>query len=717
MNIKSLVLLLVVLPISVFAATRDSNVRIGVNRMSMAGVRGANMSASLKTGDDKSETDSVKKTLTKNVSGAAKTDVDKNKESEEKDVIEEKEIDGDKCRLDYRSCMDDFCLLDESEGGRCACSDNINKSKSLIQEIQDIQKQASSLYTEGVEREKLGAKAILVFGESDRAKKASRVSGIDLSLWLSGDGGDLSADDDIGDSLYAMAADSCAYVLKSCASRASMEEKLYSRQVVQDCKAFDSYLKEQKNAAESNKNTAQAAVRKARLEMLDTTNKYNRGECLLAYKSCVADKGGCGVNFENCLDASLLERRSNACENILNQCMAVKDIVLQDWQDESSYILAEAAKYVDKNRRGTCLAKIQNCLEEGCSTTTESACLTNINVAAGICPIITECDELVPGLKNVVKDKLGYLQTKFCENDVDKCLQERCGKNYTAPECVGKKPMEIAALCPQDMFPSCKKTAQFDIIVQAAMLQMDYQMLQGCLNYFGEKLNTVCGTDMNCLPKSNIVAGLTELPDGENAIAVLRNEVRAESMSAVSEFFVKLEQDKTVSACKDSQKPSGQRNLGDVVFNTARMIAEINAENRALGELEVKIAELSRKRDVEQARKVCLETYVVETSKNDSKESYSYIRSVSFEPDLRNCHVCRIQQVCEVGGESKASAALKAGAGAMSAGASAGTMVTPGWGTAIGAAVGLVGGGVMGYMSGGKETYCQQIESCEDINM
>ena len=94
-----------------------------------------------------------------------------------------------------------------------------------------------------------------------------------------------------------------------------------------------------------------------------------------------------------------------------------------------------------------------------------------------------------------------------------------------------------------------------------------------------------------------------------------------------------------------------------------------------------------------------------------------YIKSASFEPKLRNCHVCRMQQVCEEGGESKATSALKAAAGGLSAGAAMGTQISAGWGTAIGGVVGAVGAGVMGALSGGKKEFCQEIESCEDINM
>ena len=723
MKLYTVALLLCSVPFVASAATsRSDDARIGVNRVSMAGVRSMpNMSVNLNNSTSKTGTGTT-------VSGGENNGGTQPGGGDNGNGNNGNGTDGGNsasCRDAYRACMDDFCLLDESEGYRCACSDNINKSKDLIQEIQKIQSEADKLYTEGVEREQLGAKVSLVFGQSDAAKKSSRVSGLSFSEWLNSgasvDDDSLGADADIGDNLFAMASEYCADALKACGGRAEMEEMLYSRQVVADCKSFESYLADQKQNALLNKRTAEAAVRKARLEMLDTTNKYNRGECLLAYRACIADKGGCGTNFENCLDADLLGRRANACENVLDQCLAVRSYVLEDWDAEAQSILVDAAKYADRYARQTCLARIQTCLEDNCSTATNSACLTNVNVAAGICPVITECEEMIPGIRSAVNDKLAYLRTRFCQNDVDKCLREKCGQNFTAPECIGKRANEIAAFCPQDMFPSCKNENQFDIILQATLMQMDYRLMQGCLNYFGEQLGNACGTDMSCLPADDTVASLTSLPTNSDelstALAGLRDIVRENAKNAVDTFFVQFEKDKTVAACRDSQQPAGGRtSLGTSVFNSAKMIANISAENRALRSLESKIAEISRTQDTEAARENCYNTYKIETPEED-KKNYSYIRSVTFEPDLRNCHVCRVQQVCETGGESKWSSALKAGAGASAAGASAGTMVTPGWGTAIGGVVGLVGGGLMGYMSGGKEDFCQEIESCEDVNM
>ena len=101
----------------------------------------------------------------------------------------------------------------------------------------------------------------------------------------------------------------------------------------------------------------------------------------------------------------------------------------------------------------------------------------------------------------------------------------------------------------------------------------------------------------------------------------------------------------------------------------------------------------------------------------NGKKSYSYISSVAFEPSLSNCHVCRKQQVCETGGETKGSAGLKGATGGLTAGASAGTMIAPGWGTAIGGVVGAVGGLFAGRSGAGQQEFCQEIESCEDINI
>ena len=725
MNIKILSVILAVLPCVGFAATTRNNSADGAGRF---GIRAPSLSIGPAVKAKNINTAPKSTANTTNMANVAnetpaESAADAEPEpvaSESAEAIVSANVGPDECRVAYRECMDDFCLLDESEGGRCSCSNNIKQSKSLIQEIQEIELAAEKQFTEGVERERLGAKAKFVkFGESEQAQKSSRRTGIDLVAWINGgsSAASLDADDDIGDNLYDMAADSCSFILDMCDKpRAEMEEKLYQREVMKDCKNFSTYLAEQKRAAESNRRTADAAVRSATLDMLTTTNKYNRGECLLAYRACIADKGGCGVQFENCLDAKLLERRANACENVLDQCMAVKTFVLDDWRDEAKMILADAAVYSDKNMRLTCNAKIRACLEDGCSINTDSGCLTNVNVAAGVCPIIDECNEKIPGIKQVWNDKLAALRTDFCQNDVDRCLRDKCGENFTGPQCVGKSSAEIVELCPKKMFNSCKNEKFYDVIVSSVLLQMNYQMVQGCINYYDNMLGRVCGTDMNCLPKSDIVEGLKTVSDNE---AELREQVRAESKKAVADFFKQFEKDATVDACKSAQQPAGRKSLKDSVFTTAKMVAENGAENRYLADLESKLMQIKRTKGLGASRDWCLSTYQVEKKPkgtNNQDMSYSYIKSVSFEPSLCNCHVCRMQRVCAVGGESKWQSALGGAFGGATEFGSIGTLVNFGWGTAIGGALGALAGGYAGYQSGGEDTFCQEIESCEDID-
>jgi hypothetical protein len=616
-------------------------------------------------------------------------------------------LNDEECRETYRACMDEFCLMDESEGERCACSDNIRQAKNIIQEIQKIQSEAETLYTEGVEREKLGARADWVFGATNKPQESSLK--YNLYEWMYGGqiSEELSADDEIGNNLYAMAAESCENILARCDDKtATREEQLYSREITKNCKAFDVYLADQKRAAESNLRTAQAAVRSTRASLLDKTDKYNRGECLLAYRSCIADKGGCGVEFENCLDDALLQRRANACENILDQCMRSREYVLEDWAAESQMILDDAAKYVDRNMRATCEAKTRNCLEESCSTSTDTLCLNNIEVAAGICPIIDECDAKAPGFKASWKDKLASLKTDFCQNDVTKCMQDKCGVNYDAPQCTGKDINELVALCPQKMFVSCKGEGLYDQLVAAVKLNLNYQQLENCMNYYADLMGRTCGADMACLPGSKKAATYTSL---NQDYAKIQTEVEKEAHDAVAQFFSTLRQQQTVKDCI-----SVNGNSDNAIAAATKYVAEARAKARYAAELDTQRMKLIRASDIETARKACYNDHKIE-KRPSGNGNFSYVTSVSFEPALRNCHVCRKQRVCSVGGEDSNTGALKGAAAGLTTGLSAGSMFGP-WGTAIGAVVGGVGGGIAGYNLTGEKESCQELESCEDVN-
>ena len=697
MKIRYIALVLATVPMFAFAATvRSAADRAGGSRVSVAMTKGL-QSAALKK-------------------SATTTNVPTNGTVAQETDDKSSNLDADACREEYRTCMDEFCLLDESEGERCACSDNVRQAKNIIQEIQDIQAKAETLYTEGVEREKLGSRADWVFSATDKAQDSDLKNG--LYEWMYGgkDAESLSADDEIGDNLYAMAAEVCEDVLARCDKKiASKEEQLYLREITKNCKAFDTFLGDQKRAAESNLKTAQAAVRSTRASMMSQTDKYNRGECLLAYRSCIADKGGCGVDFENCLDADLLGRRAHACENILDQCMRSRDLVLQDWEAEQKYVLDRATAINADNLLATCNAKTQNCLEERCSASTDVLCLNDIEVAAGICPIIGECDDAIGGkgtsaFKTLWKNKLASLRITFCQNDVAKCMQEKCGINYDAPQCTGQGANTIANLCPQKLFFSCNQvgTDVYTTLMNAVKLNLNYQQLENCVNYYADLMGRTCGMDMACLASSQTVMTYKRLQTGDE-FADIEQQVVDEAEGAVEKFFKTMDKDATVKACNSVNGNS------DAVAGATKFVAKERAKARYLAELEAQQLKLVRKASIKEAQKDCYSRFAVE-SRPSGEGSYIYISSVSFEPSLRNCHVCRKQRVCATGGKSKESGALEGAIGGVGAGASTGAMAGP-WGAIILGAVGGIAGGVMGANATGEKTSCQEIESCEDINM
>ena len=138
MKIHVIALLLCMVPCMASSATgRDENARVSINRVSMAGVRGIpNMTVNVKKTTPQATINTNTSTSGGNNGGNTGGNNDGgnggggNNDGGDNGGGNNDNNNGN-CRDAYRQCMDEFCLLDESEGYRCACSDNINKSKDL----------------------------------------------------------------------------------------------------------------------------------------------------------------------------------------------------------------------------------------------------------------------------------------------------------------------------------------------------------------------------------------------------------------------------------------------------------------------------------------------------------------------------------------------------------------------------------------------------------
>ncbi len=608
------------------------------------------------------------------------------------------------CQKSYMDCMDKFCLSTDDEKLRCGCSKKIVSANKTLSEIETIQSNAERMLVEDFERAKLGSQADLVFGTTNAAKVVQKksidtseitVSSSDMAQYFKRASSTTNTIEDlIGDDLYQSALSACATQLQKCGNDAVMAKMLYEKQIGDNCTSYVGFLDGQKKLASSNLLSAQKSVRSARYDNIgaeNDPNKYNRGECVLAMRECVAIKGGCGENFENCLDKNLLNRRQSACENILNQCSAVRDLVISDFEAEKKTILANAEVLTDSNKRKTCFARIESCLEEGCSPKTNSACLNDVKVAKAICPVIGECEELVPGISNSIESKLAFLRVRFCQQELTSCYVEKCGANYNNAECVGKSTTDLEKLCPKNTYASCNGIGgtEFAAIRGSIFLGMDYQLVQGCTNYFAEKLGASCGADMSCLDENVGINKLTKSTDVQNWMK--------ESNIAVDKFFAQFESNKTIESCRGS--------VGETVFNSAKSVAKLNASQRVGRKYAAKLVSLAKSESSDAARITC----------GALKNSDSSIKTVQFDSSTNKCHVCRTERVCDTGGQSKGTSFGLGAAGGAAAGAGIGTSLSPGWGTLIGTAIGSVGGGVMGMLASGEKTSCQEITSCEDI--
>jgi len=663
------------------------------------------------------------------------------------------------CRALYRECMDQFCLLDATEGERCGCSDVRNDSaiRRMIEETDRIQAEAERIYREDVEREELGARASEVFGDSpnrarrqdcenrgwiwNEARRTCRRPGILNQT----DDFDEIDDNLFGSHVHRMAHDSCKAHLESCpgginGNESTMATTLYERQIATDCRNFRTYLEDQRRIAQNNMSIAQAAVRAKRVEHWDRNNRFNHPQCFAAYTDCMRVIAGCGDQFENCIcdeenfatvtefratdcDRRLLTRRQESCDHILEECQRHRTAVKQQFDTERDSIISRAKRFVAENFAHTCLSRTWACLEDNCAYSTNVQCLNSINIAAGICPIIQRCDDFMATggarageFKSSIEDRLGALATKVCEDDVARCLRNRCGEDFGAPECIGRSPLEVAALCPQNMLLACRTQSanDFGIIREGTLWRLEYQLEQGCINRLAERLGEICAPDMvNCVASWDVIDRAQSLAELlENASTTL---IQEHADAEVAAIFAVLESDSRIDACAGN---TGGRNVGDRIFTSARLAAQMQAKNRLQRQFWTKRAELSRDEDATTKRSRCEnnEIGLDMGTRPTGDRAGNWISSMVFEEALMNCRVTRVQRVCATSGQSQASAALKAGAGLAAGGAGAGAMLGP-WGAIIGGVVGGAGGAIAGARAGGFQTNCQDIESIENFAM
>lgn len=358
------------------------------------------------------------------------------------------------CKTQYYGCMDSFCMLDNTSGGRCLCSDRNAELDSVLAEIQRLDEQSYAIATSGVERVEMGADADAVIAQANaiaqsfvtESKTSEKRRSLDLANWTSvidlDDDDGMDADISLvegktGNALHEVVYDLCTNQIISespeCAKDMGMLKLMYAQQIRSDCTAYENSLKQQKNASTQKVLAAEAAVREAALEQYRNANKYDLGQCTVEFKKCMVSTGGCGNDFSSCATVSAMDNtnarygktnkkntysikgatttidiskstydtliaKKPLCETVTKSCVAVKDKVWDTFLKEVAPQLKSAELIAEDNLRQDCIGSISSCFQKACKDNIDpndpdgsyDMCLTRPETMLNVCKIPLE---------------------------------------------------------------------------------------------------------------------------------------------------------------------------------------------------------------------------------------------------------------------------------------------------------------------------------------
>ena len=375
------------------------------------------------------------------------------------------------CYDAYYGCMDQFCIVDNEIGGSCNCSDEVKKYESALDEIKKTLAEAERISTEEVEKVQAGANADIIFqgtrqyddkGNVIATKATKDKKEIQKSMWSTSsiyDTDDEEDDDEYedtisgktGNALYTAAHAMCKGQMDaSCSKDMTLLTQMYSRQITSDCKGLANSIDQKKAEAKTALNEANKAVRSALRESLAESNKYDRGTCMVEYRNCMKSQDACGADWGNCVftiasenmqndkaksvagkkvktvtkyditasTMEILESKRFICEKVLDSCVAVRDLVWDDFLREAAPTIRLAELNIESQKRQSCLGDISDCIQKACKddiagkgTATMDACLARPDMARSFCKIqIDPCERMEPQIWDYVKSKLAALR-------------------------------------------------------------------------------------------------------------------------------------------------------------------------------------------------------------------------------------------------------------------------------------------------------------------
>ena len=422
------------------------------------------------------------------------------------------------CRQKFDGCMDSFCMLENTSGGRCVCSDKHKELSNVMAEIEKLDAKTYKMATVGVEKIEMGEdgdavldaaeKVAKSFDEKEDPKKSKRKS-LNLDSWNStptddvddifGDDG-MSPENQEGDALYSSSYKLCTERMPECSDSFSILGSMYKQRVRSDCTAFENSLKQQKNASAQKLAAAEAAMREAALEQYRSANKYSLSQCTIKFKECMKTTAGCGDDFSGCAGVAAaqeavtkknskakksqqttikgavssitiaaatfdtLEAKKPLCMDVTKNCVSVRDKVWDTFLHEVAPELKSAELIAESNLRTSCIGNISECFQKACKDTIDpkdpdgsyDMCLSRPETLESFCKVeITPCKAAEPRIMDYVRAKLSSMRVDACTKEVKACLQSEDVCGKDYTQCIGLDTKYIVEMCPQEKLVAC----------------------------------------------------------------------------------------------------------------------------------------------------------------------------------------------------------------------------------------------------------------------
>ncbi len=491
----------------------------------------------------------------------------------------------EECKTKYYGCMDSFCMVENTNGGRCLCSDRHAELETVLEEIQKLDEQSYAMATTGVERIEMGddaeaveamvkkaANAVTTGESSPVGGQKTKARSLDLSAWNNSGFDDdeeqealfsTSETDELsskkGNALYSSVNKICVQQIPECASSMSMLKMMYAQQIKADCGAYENSLKKQKSDSAKKLQTAQKALKDAALEQHQNANKYDLGQCTIRFKQCMQTTAGCGEDFSKCASVvgSLNAQQSaKSTRKTINKKQT--DVKMFTIKGVVSEISIAAATY------DTLLAKKPMC---------ESVTKQCVNVKDKVWD--TFLTEAAPELKSAELIAESNIRMN-CIGNISECFQKACKDNMDPNDPEGSydmclsRPDTVRSLCKVQIDPCVSAEPQILDYVYSRLASM---RVDACTKEVKKCLTAEdrCGADYaNCvgLDTDTIITKmcpaekLTACNVDEDGKTLAQNEVFEKITTIISGIMLNIDNN-LLTTCQNAANESMAKVCGD----------------------------------------------------------------------------------------------------------------------------------------------------------